>query len=86
VLLSTHRLNRGVIAGSRDATTVEIPWDSRQALIQRLRTEGDADEIIDAFHAVGTTRPVTLSKEAMRRLLATRKRWLMAEAPRQCPR
>jgi hypothetical protein len=42
------RLNRVTVTGSRDATTIEIPWDSRQALLERLRREGEAEDIITA--------------------------------------
>jgi hypothetical protein len=80
--MSTRRLNWITIAGSRDATTVEIPWDSRQALLERLRREGEADDMIGAFQAVGTTSPVKLKPDAKRRLLATCEAWLM-EATRQ---
>jgi hypothetical protein len=66
-----------MVAGSRDATTVEIPWDSRDALLERLRREGDADEIIAAFQAGGATRPVKLKPEAKRRLLTSCEAWLM---------
>jgi hypothetical protein len=75
--VSTDRLNRVVVAGSRESTTVEIPWDSRQALLERLRREGEADNIIAAFRAVGTTSPVKLKPDAKRRLLATCEVWLM---------
>jgi hypothetical protein len=74
--LTARRINRVLIAGLRDATTVEIPWESRQALLDRLRREGDADPIIATFEAVGTTSPVKLPKEAKRRLLDTCEAWL----------
>ena len=83
--MSTGRLNCVIVAGSRDATTVQIPWDSRDALLERLRREGDADEIIAAFQAVGATRPVKLKPEAKRRLLATCEAWLMEATTQGLP-
>jgi hypothetical protein len=67
--VSTGRLNRVIIAGSRDASTIEIPWDSRDSLLERLRREGDAEPIIAAFQAVGAIRPVKIPRQAKRRLL-----------------
>lgn len=43
--------------------TVELPWDSRQALLTQIRHLGSAKPIVDAFEAVGTTRPVVLTEE-----------------------
>jgi hypothetical protein len=75
--VEASRLNRVIIAGSRDATTLEIPWDSRDALLERLRREGDADAIIAAFQAVGATRPVQIPRQAKRQLLAHLEAWLV---------
>lgn len=63
----------------RDASTVEIPWASRQELLERLRREGDAEAIIAAFEAVGATAPVKLTKEAKRRLLDICEAWLFED-------
>ena len=72
-----RRLNRVTIQGSRQATTVVIPWDSRQQLLDRLRRDQDAKEkVIQAFEAVGTTRPVRLDKAGKRLLLAACFDWL----------
>jgi hypothetical protein len=81
-----------VIAGSREATTVSVPWESRQALFTRLRPAGRDeeiaagpesalevmldDEIIRTFAAVGTSAPVRLTKLAKRRLLEVCAEWL----------
>ena len=74
--MSISRLNRVLVAGTQG--DVAIPWDSRVTLLERLRAEGDADDIIRAFEAVGTTSPVKLSPEQKRRLLSTVKLWLVA--------
>jgi hypothetical protein len=75
--VEASRLNRVTIAGTRDATTLEIPWDSRDALLERLRREGDAEPIIAAFQAVGATRPVQIPRQAKRRLLDICEAWLV---------
>lgn len=51
------RFNRVIIAGSRDATTLEIPWDSRQALLEWLRRDEDTEPIFAAPQAVGRRGP-----------------------------
>ena len=87
-----QRNGQVTIAGSRQATTVSIPWESRQALFARLRStghDGDIaadpdlalevildDEIIRAFEAVGTSAPVKLNRPAKRRLLEVCAAWL----------
>jgi hypothetical protein len=71
-----RRIDRVTIAGSRDATTVTIPWASRGVLLQRLRDAGDAEDVIRAFEAVGTSRPVRLDKVGKRRLLEACTAWL----------
>jgi hypothetical protein len=72
-----RRLDRVTIQGSRQATTVVIPRDSRQQLLDRLRRDQDANEkVIQAFEAVGTTRPVTLDKAGKRLLLDACLYWL----------
>ena len=75
--MEASRLNRVIVAGSREASTVEIPWDSRDALLERLRREADAEPIIAAFRAVGATRPVQIPRQAKRRLLDICEAWLV---------
>lgn len=55
---------------------VEIPWEARDALLERLRREGDAEPIIAAFQAVGATRPVQIPRQAKRQLLDHLEAWL----------
>ena len=43
--------------------TVTFPWNSRQALLDRLRGDESLRSVVDAFEAVGVSRPVTLSGE-----------------------
>jgi hypothetical protein len=90
--MTDRRIDRVTIAGSREATTVTIPWESRQALFARLRPTGRDDgiaadperalevilddEIVRAFEAAGTSAPVRLTKLAKRRLLEVCAAWL----------
>jgi class 3 adenylate cyclase len=39
---------------------VVVPLESRDALLEELRSRDDAEEVIAAFEAVGATRPVEL--------------------------
>jgi hypothetical protein len=74
--MTERRLDRVTFAGSRDATTVVISRRSRQALLDRLRAAGGADDVIDAIRAVGAARPVVLTKAQKRRLLEVCEAWL----------
>jgi hypothetical protein len=42
---------------------VEIPWTSRTALLGQIRSLDSAKPIIDAFEAVGVSRPLALTRE-----------------------
>jgi hypothetical protein len=55
--------------------TIEIPWDSRQALLTRLRGDDDAMGIIDAFEGSGTSRLVELEPADARLLLLEIEAW-----------
>ena len=72
-----RRIDEVTIAGSRDASTVTIPWASRTELLERLRLAGGADGAIRAFEAVGTSAPVKLSKSARGLLLVIVEAWLV---------
>jgi hypothetical protein len=64
-------------------TVVEIPWRSRQDLLERLRTER-WPKLVDRFEAAGAVSPVVLDgveKEFLARVLTA---WL-AEADRLPP-
>jgi hypothetical protein len=70
-----RRIDRVVIPGSRDATSVTIPWASRGVLLVRLRQEDGASEVVRAFETVGSHKSVRLDRSAKRRLLETSRRW-----------
>ena len=55
---------------------VTMPWDSRQALLDRPRPLESMQPIVAAFEAVGTSRPVTLKPEHKEPLLAVVEAWL----------
>jgi hypothetical protein len=57
VARSIHRVQ---IALSRG--TFELPWSSREALLDELAHQDSMQDIRDAFQAVGTSRPVKLNQ------------------------
>jgi hypothetical protein len=57
-----------VITGKRDATTVELPWKSRQALLNRLASRAGTREIAIAIKSAGQC-PVSLGFLDAQRLL-----------------
>jgi hypothetical protein len=61
--VSSARANERVtVATSR--TVVELPWESRQALLGQIRGLQSARTAIKAFEAVGTSRHVVLDNDA----------------------
>jgi hypothetical protein len=71
-----RRIDRVTFLGARPATTIVIPWDSRQALLDRLTAAGGADDVITAIRAPGTSAPVRLTKLQKRGLLTACAGWL----------
>jgi hypothetical protein len=58
-----HRRSCLVRVPSEGLSYLERPWDSRAALLEEIRQLDSARPIIDAFEAVGVSRPVTLRQE-----------------------
>jgi hypothetical protein len=54
---------------------VEIVWDERDALLDRLRTVAGCETIVEKFEAVGATRPVELDDEQRSRLRVALQFW-----------
>jgi hypothetical protein len=54
---------------------VELPWASRVALLDEIRNRESAKPIVDAFEAVGTSRPVTLTLEQKDQLVDLIESW-----------
>jgi hypothetical protein len=64
---------RVLIVTSR--TTIELSWKSREALLHEIRHLDSARGIIDAFEAVGTSRPVPLTRQDEALLLEAINQW-----------
>lgn len=73
-LAMPERHDRVAIATSRG--TVEIPWSSRDALLEEVRLEDSAQTIRFAFVAVGASRPVELKLEDAAVLVRAIGRWM----------
>jgi hypothetical protein len=59
--LSERHIERVLVSLSRG--DAELPWASRTALLQHIRHLDSARPIVDAFEAVGVSRPVVLTLE-----------------------
>jgi hypothetical protein len=66
-------INRVQIPLSRG--TVELPWESRQELLEESRRVAGMHPMRDAFEAVGTSRPVSLTREDKVGLVAVIDLW-----------
>ena len=40
---------------------ISIPWESREALVARMKSGANAASAVEAFEAVGASAPVTLT-------------------------
>ena len=54
---------------------MELPWESRQELVEESRRVGGMHPMRDAFEAVGTSRPVSLTREDKVGLVAVIDLW-----------
>ena len=68
------------VVGAREATTVLIPWASRQALLRRLGEYNDTNEITHAFDKAGSSGPVRLTRAQRTLLLLICTDWLEERA------
>jgi hypothetical protein len=59
--MGARGIDRVRIALSRQ--TISIPWESRQALLERLRRVDSMADLVREFEAVGTSRAVELTSE-----------------------
>lgn len=57
----TGRLDRVLVATRR--RTVEIPWESRDALLVEIRHLESGKPVVKAFEDVGASRPVTIDSD-----------------------
>jgi hypothetical protein len=54
---------------------LEVPWALRVALLNEIRNYDSAKPIVEAFEAVGTSRPVTLTLEQKDLLVSLIESW-----------
>jgi hypothetical protein len=78
-----RRNERVMVATSRDI--VVLPWSSRQALLGQMQRIDAARSAIDAFEAVGTSRPVMLDVDAKRVLVDSIGAWVEEVGARGIP-
>jgi hypothetical protein len=79
-----ERLDRVAISTSRG--TIEIPWSSRDALLEQIKLEDAGQTIRFAFIAVGASRPVELKLEDAALLVQAIGRWMRrAGGPSELP-
>jgi hypothetical protein len=60
---------------------VEISWDERDALLEKLETIAGCDTIVVKFDAVGASRPVHLDDEQRWRLRVALELWGVSVLP-----
>jgi hypothetical protein len=68
------RLDIVQVATSRK--TIEIPWASRQDLVERLREHPSGAPLVASFEALGTSAPVPVVEVGQRALLETLELWI----------
>ena len=71
--MAERSIDRVRIAVGRE--TISIPWDSRQALLERLRPLDSMREVVATFWGFGTSRPVTLTPQEAADLLDVLSAW-----------
>lgn len=55
--------------------TIALPWQSRQELLDQFRHLDSMRPVLDAFEAVGTSEPVTLTEQQKGELLGVIEFW-----------
>lgn len=60
---------------------VEISWDERDALLDKIRNVSGCETIIERFWAAGASRPVELNDEQRSRLRVTLELWGLSVLP-----
>jgi hypothetical protein len=72
-----------MVATSRDILV--LPWGSREALLARLRGIEAARSAVEAFEAVGTSRPVRLERPEKRLVVESIRAWAAEVGARRLP-
>ena len=57
--MPSHQIDHVRVALSRGI--VEVPWDSRCALVERVRRLASGTPTVDTFEKVGVSQPVVLT-------------------------
>jgi hypothetical protein len=71
--MGERSIQRVQIALSR--ATVALPWESREALLERLRRVESMADLVREFEAVGTSRAVELTSEQKDELVGAIAAW-----------
>jgi hypothetical protein len=64
-------MRQHIVTVATSVDHIEISWNARQELVNRLRRLDGGKSIVDAFEAAGTTRPVKLARLNDKHLLLT---------------
>ena len=54
---------------------VELPWDSREQLVEEMTSLEGTEQVVRAFNAVGASAPVRLGRPEKELLIETIDRW-----------
>jgi hypothetical protein len=84
--VGADRLNRVEVLTSRaQPGSVAISWDAREALLERLGLGEEHAAAVDAFRAVGASRPVRLRLEDKQTLCQVIDEWMYDVGGGQLP-
>jgi hypothetical protein len=72
-----------MVATSRDILV--LPWRSRDALLARMRGIEAARSAVEAFEAVGSSRPVRLDQPGKRTVVESIRAWAAEIGARKLP-
>ena len=70
-----ERLDRVHVQLARRREPFELPWDSRDKLLNEIRQRESAQPIVDAFENAGASRPVTFTLEQKAQLFDLLEAW-----------
>jgi len=70
-----ERLDRVQVQLARRREPLELPWDSRDKLLNEIRHLESAQPIVDAFENAGASRPVAFTLEQKAELFELLEAW-----------
>jgi hypothetical protein len=79
-----ERLDRVHVQLARRREPFELPWDSRDKLLNEIRQRESAQPIVDAFENAGASRPVTFTLEQKAQLFDLLEAWRIGSLSRNC--